>query len=179
MKKNYILKNNVKAIFLYFIVVMACGLLMEIYSPSFSIAMVIFGKSYIITIFASILLVGLGMLLKIQENKTTDFISVIGIGAIMSLFLFILAVDFSYIDANLHQSTPDPTFFSFFILDIIEPWSRPESWFILFAQPNKLSRFLIVLSGIYPSTMFFIGIQIKKGFIKYFHISGKSGYILL
>ncbi|MBZ9607339.1 hypothetical protein G9F73_005810 [Clostridium estertheticum] len=57
MKKNYILTNNVKAIFMYFIVVMACGLLMEIYSPSFSIAMLIFGKSYIITIFASILLV--------------------------------------------------------------------------------------------------------------------------
>jgi hypothetical protein len=116
--------------------------------------------------FNSILFVSCGFLLKVQKRITQDLLSVLFLALLVSACLSILAFEYDYISSILHQNTPDLKIFTEESLREIRIFCLPLDWFLQLPESTQsIKPYYIIFAGIYPSTMIFVGMQIKRMFL--------------
>lgn len=156
-------KNNIKSIFLYLLVQIASIIFLSRYSSNYAPASYVFNHSFTTFVFSSFLYIILGFFLKPREDASFNFKSVLAIGLISTLSLFIVALGYNdYVIPDFEQSTPGPSSTLYNLISTIQIFNTSEYWIIGLPYFKHVNRFLIVLGGLHSTVMFFIGMQLKK-----------------
>lgn len=161
------IKNNIKVIFLYLLIQIINIILFNIYNTPFDPAEAIYNNSYKLIMISSILYILLGFTLTIQKNKYKDIKSILCIGLINSISLFIVVIFYNeYTMSNYIQSTSSLSTFLENLMSVIQISNISQSFIIGFPFFKNINKYFILLGGIYPMLMFFISIQLKKIYLK-------------
>ncbi len=157
------LKNNLKCFCLYIIVINVCILFLNWYDKTFPYSLIVYEGGDLLLFLASILLVLGGFFLKNHANLLREVGGVILLAVFLAVCLSVLAFEYDYISSILHQNTPNFKIYTEEFLGIIDTLCLPLWWFMRIPDSiRSINKYCIIFSSIYPSTMIFIGMQLKK-----------------